>query len=437
MNDSHSVDPASRRSAFVRMFSSAVVNQALLSGTSLLVGLILIRNTADAVYGYYVLILAAVLLVTQLQNSFFQPAMVERMTRFDLPQRQALIGGLITGLRHTWLRTAVVLVVMAAILGLVGVLSLELTLLAMLTVGVCLAALRREFVRTVLMSHRRVDAVFRADLVYAVLLIGGMAVAIYLPWPALWATASLGLAAVVGGTLLRRLLWAHESWETPGTVGILREIAPLALWSTAGGLIHWSFSQGYTYLVAGTLDVTAVAAIGATRLTLMPVNLLSTGIGSLMLPLAARWLHDRGARFALRRLLMFASGLAVAATSYFLVLWLLRDWVFGTILNKQFEHRDTLLLMWGVGSVLAVMRDQLVFLPVARQRFRPLTWLSASAAVVSLLTCYFGMVQFGVKGALAGVLVGESINLIGLVWLSRREVRNEDAAIASHGAGIA
>ena len=425
-----------QRNAFVRMFSSAVGNQALLSATSLVVSLLLIRNTPDEEYGYYLLVLAAVLLVTQLQNSFFQPAMVERMTRFDLPQRQALVGGLMTGLRHVWLRVAAALLIVPVLLGLAGVLSLELSLLTMLTIVVALAALRREFTRTVLMSHRRVDAVFRADLVYALCLIGGTTVAIYVPWPSLSAAASLGIAALIGGTLLRRFLWRHERWDTPGTAGIVREIAPLALWSTAGGAIHWLFSQGYTYLVAGTLDVAAVAAIGATRLTLMPVNLLSTGIGSLMLPLAARWLHDHGARFAFRRLILFASGLAAAALAYFLVLWLLRDWVFGSILNKRFEHRDTLLLMWGVCSVLAVMRDQLVFLPVARQRFRPLTGMAATAAVMSLLTCYFGMVNFGIEGALAGVLVGESINLAGLLWLSRREIRNEDKA-ASRAAGDA
>lgn len=430
MNEETKSDRASQRGKFVRMFSSAVVNQALLSGTSLLVSLLLIRNTPDEEYGYYVLVLTAVLLVTQLQNSFFLPPLVDRMTRFDLPQRQALVGGLMHGLEKAWFRVAAVLLVITAGLGLAGVLPLEICLLVLLTIIVALAALRREFVRLVLMAHRRVDSVFRADLVYAVLLVGGMAVAIHVPWPSLSATASLGLAALVGGTLLRRFLHQHESWDTPGTVGILREIAPLALWSTAGGVIHWTFSQGYTYLVAGTLDVAAVAAIGATRLTLMPVNLLSTGIGSLMLPLASRWLHDRGARFAFKRLLMFAGGLAASATAYFLVLWLLRDWVFGTILNKRFEHRDTLLLMWGAVSVLAVMRDQLVFLPVARQRFRPLTALSASAAITSLLICYFGMVNYGVEGALAGVLTGEAINLTGLLVLSRREVRNEDATAA-------
>ena len=43
--------------------------------------------------------------------------------------------------------------------------------------------------------------------------------------------------------------------------GLLRQIAPGAMWATAGAATHWLFSQSYSYIVAMTLDVTAVAAI--------------------------------------------------------------------------------------------------------------------------------------------------------------------------------
>ncbi len=417
-----------RHGAFVKMFSSAVVNQAVLSGTSLVVSLILIRNTSDREYGYYVLVLAALLLLSSLQNSFYQPAMVERMTRYDRPQRQALIGGLITGLRRTWLGLAAGVLVLAVMLGLSGLLNLELaTLLAVSTLA-ALAGQRREFARTTLIAYHRIDAVFTADLLYALLMIAGVTVAILFDQSSLVAVGSLALASAAGGTLLLRRLHRHEAWDVPGERGVLRQIAPLALWSTAGGVIHWSFSQGYTYLVAGTLDVAAVAAISASRLTLMPVNLLSTGIGSLMLPLAARWLHQRGARFAFKRLTLFASGLAMTALLYFIVLWLLRDWIFGTLMNKRFDNRDALLLLWGTAAVLAVIRDQMVFLPVARQRFHPLTGLAAASAISGLVTSYIGILHLGAEGAVIGVLVGEAINLTGLFVLSAREIRQEEAS---------
>jgi O-antigen/teichoic acid export membrane protein len=198
----------------------------------------------------------------------------------------------------------------------------------------------------------------------------------------------------------------------------------------AGGAIHWTFSQGYMYLAAGTLDLTAVAAIAATRLLLMPVNLLSSGIGTMMLPLTAGWLHHRGSAFALRRLSLFALGLASAALCYFAMLWLTRDWIFTAVLQKQFPHQDALLLLWGLAFLPMVIRDQLLYLLVARQRFRQLTSLAFVGAVISLLAGYVGMVQFGVLGAPLGVLVGELINLAGILVLSVRQLGVPQAAPA-------
>ena len=55
---------------FVRMFGSAILTQAMLSAASLLVGLILIRETTVVQYGYYILIINGVALLTGLQNGF-------------------------------------------------------------------------------------------------------------------------------------------------------------------------------------------------------------------------------------------------------------------------------------------------------------------------------------------------------------------------------
>jgi O-antigen/teichoic acid export membrane protein len=201
----------------------------------------------------------------------------------------------------------------------------------------------------------------------------------------------------------------------------MRAVAPLAAWSAAGAAIHWAFSQGYMYLAAGTLDLSAVAAIAATRLLLMPVNLLSSGIGTLMLPLTAGWLHHHSPGFALRRLSLFAVGLAGASICYFAVLWLARDWIFTAALQKEFDHRDSLLLLWALAFLPMVARDQLLYLLVASQRFHQLTVLAFVSAVVSLLAGYLGMRHFGVVGAPLGVLVGEVINLVGIVALSLRQ----------------
>ncbi len=410
-----------RHFAFARLLSSAVVSQALLSAASFAIGLTLIRNTTDVQYGYYVLASSAILLLVSLQNAFFNPPLAIRLTRLDRLGRGELVGGLYREQRRILPAVGGMSLVIALGLWYAQVLDAHTGPLVLATIAAALAILHREYFRMVLFAHRRPHDVLRTDIFYAVLIVTGVCVATFTSVPAVTTVLALGLAAVASGILLSRTLHRHEPWNLQGTQGILREIAPLAVWSTAGAAIHWSFSQGYIYLVAATLDVAAVAAIAATRLLLMPVNLLSTGIGSLMLPLASGWLHQHGAALLWRRLCLFALGLAATTLCYFAIVWWLRDWVFVVALKKQFVQRDELLMLWGAIFLVIVIRDQLAYLLAAQGRFRILTLLTLVSAVVSLTASYWGMRQFDMVGALLGILIGEVINLIGVVIFSFRK----------------
>ena len=409
-----------RHFAFARLLSSAVISQGLLSAASFVIGLILIRSTSDVQYGYYILATNAILLLASLQNAFFNPPLAIRLHRLDNRGRGELVGSLYREQRRIFPVAGGIIVVIALGLWYVDVLDADTGPLVLATVAAVLAVLHREYFRMVLFAFRRPHAVLRTDVLYVALVVAGVFVAVLTPAPAVSAVFMLSLAALISGILLSQTLHRHDPWNIQGTQGILRDIAPLAAWSTAGAAIHWAFSQGYIYLVAGTLDVVAVAAIAATRLLLMPMNLLSTGIGSLMLPLSSIWLQQHGSAVLWRRLCLLALGLAVAMLCYFIVLWWWRDWIFAEVLKKQFAQRDGLLLLWGVIFLMIVVRDQLVYLLAAQGRFRILTGLTLISAVVSLTISYWGMLRFGMAGALLGIVIGELINVSGIVFLSFR-----------------
>ena len=414
-------DRSRRHFAFARLLSTAVVSQALLSAASFAVGLILIRSTTDDQYGYYILASNAILLLVSLQTGFFNPPLA-RMDQLDRQGRGTLVGGLYRAQYRILPAVGGITILTALGLWYTGMLDAQTGPLVVATAVAALAVLHREYFRMVLFAHRRPHDVLRTDSFYVALMVAGVLVAILTPAPAVTAILTLSLAAAASGILLSQALCRHEPWNTEGTQGMLREIAPLAVWPTAGAAIHWTFSQGYIYLVAGTLDVAAVAAIAATRLLLMPVNLLSTGIGSLMLPLAAGWLHRHGAALLWRRLCLLALVVAAATLCYFALLWLLRDWIFAVVLKKQFAQRDELLMLWGAIFLVMVVRNQLVYLLSAQGRFRGLTLLTLVSAVIALASSYWGMLRFGVAGALVGMLVGELIGVIGTVILSFRKV---------------
>ena len=409
-----------RRVAFARLLGSAVGSQALLSAASFAVGLILIRRTPDAQYGAYVLALGAVLLAASLQNAFINPLLSNRFSRLDQPGRANLIGGIQREQRRLLAIAATVTVGGVASLWHFDLLDGRSGPLVLATGAAAIAVMHREFVRLVLLAHRRPQDVLRCDLLHVALMVAGAALATLTPMPALAAIVSLAVAALASGQLLSRALFRHEAWNPRAPARALHEMALLAAWSTVGAAIHWTFSQGSLYVVASRLDVASVAAIAATRLLLMPMNLLSTGIGSLMLPLASGWLHEHGATVLLRRLLGFALALGAATACYLALLWWAREWLFASVLHKAFADRDALLLMWGLIFLVMVVRDQLVYLLAAEGRFRALTLLTLASATVSLAASWAAMARFGVVGALAGMLAGEALSLLGIVWLSWR-----------------
>ena len=413
---------ASRRGAFMRMFSSALASQVLLSGASFAVALLLIRRSSDLQYGYFILVTGAVMLAVSLQSSFIAPAMVNRMTRLSPRECGDLTGGLYREQRRVVGAAAAVALAATLALWLLHAVEAQFALLVAAAIAAITMALRREFFRMVLLAYRRAHEVLRGDSAYVALLVPGVLLATLSGVPAAAAVLALALAALVASLQLSRTLRRAEAWNAHGAPGILLEIAPLGTWSTAGAAIHWSFSQGYTYLVAATLDVRAVAAVAATRLLVMPVNLLTTGIGSVMLPLVSRWLHESGAGVVLRRLFWFALAIATLAAGYFLALWVLRDWVFAVVLKKQFAQRDLLLMLWSASFVVMAVNQQLLWLLVARQRFHRLTSLGLVSAVVGLSCSYWGMLRFGGAGAPLGILAGEVVNAIGLSLLCQREL---------------
>jgi O-antigen/teichoic acid export membrane protein len=413
-------EPRRRRVAIVHLFGSAVVDQALLSAASFGVGLLLIRGTSDDQYGYYVLATSAVLLLVSLQNALFAPALASRIVRLDGAGRANLVGGLYRAQLRLMLALGLPLASVALVFWYSQRLDAQTGPVVLAAVVAAIAALYREYFRLVLLTHRRPTDILRADLGYVAMLVTGAFIATRTATPAFAAILSIGLAAAAGGAMLARRLWRFEAWNPQASMALVREIAPLAAWSTTGAASHWAFSQGYIYLVAATLDVAAVTALAATRLLLIPVNLLSSGIGSLMLPLAAGWLHRDGAIPLLRRLGLSALALAVAALGYFALLWRARDWLFDVVLNKQFVQRDELLLLWGIVMLVVVMRNQLAYLPAARGQFRDLTLLTLICAAVALAISFAAMRQVGVTGALYGMLAGELINAIGIIILCRR-----------------
>jgi O-antigen/teichoic acid export membrane protein len=413
------------RSTFVRMFGSAIVMQGMLSAASFVAGLILLRRTSNESYGHYVLIVNAILLIVAVQCSYFQPSIVMRMSHLDLSGRKQLIGGFLHNQQRLLLKIVAALLAAIALLFAVQIINWHVALLLVIGTGAVAGSLFREFFRLILFAYRRSVDVLQADVFYALILIGGVLIATLTAAPDIVAVATLGVAALIGGILQARALRRFEPWDPLGREGTLRDIASLGGWATAGAALHWAFSQGYSYIAAATLNVAALAAIVSIRLLFMPLNLVSTGIGTLMLPTATGWVRAHGAKHALRRLALIATVMAIAGVCYISVVWTFRDWIIATVIKKDFAHRDSLLILWSIVFVVMLFRDQLLQLPMSCGRYRHLAGITLASTIVALVVCHLALRTIGEPGAPLGVLAGEICNLAGIIALSLQEIRNE------------
>jgi O-antigen/teichoic acid export membrane protein len=407
---------------FLQMISSAMLGQALLSAGNFAVGLLLIRRAPHVQYGYYVLIITAVQLLTGLQMAFIQPSLVRCLAASERAGRRDFVGGAYRDQRRRLLFAAIAATFILLVLWYVKLVDASIAPIVLAAIFAALSTLYREYFRMVLLAYRIPLQALKVDVFYVLMLCAGAYVATRTAAPAMVAALTLGLAAAVGGWLLSRMVWRHEGWVIEGRPHVFTEMAPLGTWAVVGAAIHWSFAQGFIYIVAGTLGVSAVATISATRLLLSPVNLMSSGLGSMTFPTVSRWLQHHPVRDVFRRLSLLAGGIAALGALYVIVMWFFRDWIFTHVTKGHFEHRDTLLLLWSAVFLLMSVRDQMLYLPAACGRYRIMAWLTLATAIFSLVTCYVCMRMFGVVGALVGVLSGEAFNILGFVTLSLREI---------------
>jgi len=430
------------RNHFVSHVGSAVVAQGLLSGANFAIGLLLLRSAGTQPYAHYVLAMSTVALVVSLQTAFLVPPLSTRLPSLPATGRAALIGGLLEEQsRLLWFggATAVlggmfycVYLAIEANSGLAVAPTQPLAIPSVLWSGllVTLWALRREFVRQTLLALRRAHDLLRADLCYSIaIVLGAVAASQVAAWlaPAV-VLLTVALAALASHELLRRSLHRQTLLPEGRKPGLLKEIVPLALWSTSGAALFWLYTQGFLYLVAANLGTTAVAALAATRLLLMPMNLLSSGLGGLLSPAAAGWLDSLGRARLLRRLSSIAMAVASITALWVGLLHYWRESIFSFLFHQPIPHAESLLLAWGAVYVSMGLRDQLGYLLTALGQYRELTLLTTLATITSLASCLAGMSWIpDTRGAMAGIVAGEGLTLIGVFVLVVRAVRQPAA----------
>jgi O-antigen/teichoic acid export membrane protein len=227
------------------------------------------------------------------------------------------------------------------------------------------------------------------------------------------------------------MLARHPGWVSGDAGPVLREMRHQGLWALVGSLGYWLYASASNYMLAGLFNIKAVADVNATRLLVMPVITVTVGMQALLNPTAALWLAEMGVARLVRRLFLFLIGLILLDLAYLAVVWVSRDWVFGTILHKHADQRDELLLLWAGVALIGVARDVMQSAIVALGRAKYMAGQSLVCAAVSLSVTLIGVSRWGAAVVLIAQMVGELVNFVGICLQLRGVQRVSDGTPAT------
>jgi len=415
----------------LKLFSSAILDQMVLSGANFVIGIMLIRYATDHDYALYVLVQSAVLLTISLHNSWLTGPLAILTPRLGPDERWRTLGSVKLIQRRVLRWIALPLFIVPLLGYFTGMLNG--TLAAVVAIGILAGwvSLRREYLRSVLLMYSRTHSLLGADAVYAGSLLLGVLASLLLIKPVVIGAASaIVLASLAGAAMGHRSLAVAPGWKEPGAVTIWPGIRSLGFWSLIGASTYWFLGQSFNYVLASRVDLKAVADINAARLLLMPVILLTAGVSSLLTPSAATWYTEIGLHKLVRRLWRFLLLVGFLEATYFICVWSSRDWLFVDILHKTIQDRERLLMLWAGVAFVALFRDIFQCALMATGQFKSLAWQVGIGTAVAMPIMWFGIAWWGVAATLIGQIVGELINLAGIVLALRKTMRQADHAEA-------
>lgn len=362
---------------------AAVADQAWLSLLSLVIALAFIRGADKAEYGHYILLTTPLLLVQSIQN-----ALVNSPLATLLPTAQA---DTLPQFTATAVSMHMAIGGVGAVLGTIGlyVYSLASGVQAdpLLIGGFALAimgTIAREAQRAFAYANQQGIRALQADLVYGVLLLAaiGMAVA------GQTLTAAVTLAAIGLAGLTPLLPTLGHLHQLDAHAGSARQFWACGRWALPSVIATWISLNAYPYFASAQLGVAAVADIGAARLFLMPVGLVSTAWGNWYRPRISCWFAEKNLD-AIRNTTKHSLMIGMAAMALIMLAVLIAYPLAEPLLGPQYQGLQNLVLVWSLYFTIALARSMfMATLMVDANGYRILhhvTWLALALALPAFM----------------------------------------------------
>lgn len=387
----------------------ALLDQALLSATNMIVAIMFIKFSSKIEYGEYSLACAITMFASGLHNTLIHLPLTITGNKIDAKDRAVFSASLCI------LLYAIMIPLMGIAAGYIAFVPEALLLqpkMCWVLIFSITGILTRELTRSLFFADLKVSNIFAVDILYAFLfvcligvsyffhrltasnIIAGMGVCSF-------AAAMFFVKSAVNNIQLH-LRWSDFyknilfSWKD-------------SKWMVAGMSLSWLVNHGYLFLLAYLVSKESVAELNGTRVLLAPLMIIMVAWGKVFLPKGASMVHGKQHSHITGILVKSTLGLFAVAFCYIIALYVASDFLAESLYSGKYEHVGMYIILWGGFTLMTIISGNLKNLISIFSRFKELFFFSFINSTLFLIYSCFFISQFQTVGAVCSLIIAQII----------------------------
>lgn len=397
------------QSAIFKGVSHSLLDQAVLSASNFMLGLVFIKYASKHEYYVYSQMIGYFALTMALQGALINTTALTILPQLDGDARRSTTG-VYFGLQ------LVLSLVLAAMGGLAiwlfpDVIAMDAVgwLFPLVTALMVLSVWLREFMRNVQYINLRPEWCLRLDLGYVsllVLLVGGLV--------GLGAVkADLALLAIAVAGLVSALPWIRRTELNPDFDivkwrSLLGEVWPLAKWALPAGVVAWAFGNGYLLIGAQVVGPATTAEVVAAKLFMAPLGMLFLSWANVFRPKVSRALAKREHQDIVRLTSWSIAGVVFITVSYAFALLLAYPHLESHLLGEKYQGLQADIIWWALFFCASGISGVSNGVLLGGGLFKHSFYASLVSSIVSIPVMFVMGTLFAKNGLMLGVVLGEA-----------------------------
>lgn len=230
--------------------------------------------------------------------------------------------------------------------------------------------------------------------------------------------AFVGLSVMALAALLAVASWLFKTLRQSAKVprDLLISLRDMASWSLPGAVVIWLQNSFYLTIVALSLNLASVGEISASRMAIMPILIVSSGLMRLWQVRAVAMLRDEREGTATRlsfRIAMLALGAGgVGAAAIFSLI----DYVPVSVLPEAYRNVVALIGGWVIFAAANIARTAYSSVFQTMGRYREIFFFNLVTLPPIMAGVAFAPAYFSLLGAILPMALGELALLALLAW---------------------